>query len=651
LIVSLTSVQKLEDPEKFEAVGKDFSSRSGIRIRKLRKQFGGFVAVNDLSLDMFEGEVFSLLGHNGAGKTTTISMLTGLLEISSGDASVFGYSTAKRMDDVQCIVGVCPQQNVLFEELSVREHLVLFASLRGITLNETEILKICEDVNLSEKVDALSSTLSGGQKRKLCVAIAFIGNPKVVYLDEPTAGMDPNSRRSAWDMIKRNKEGRIIVLTTHYMDEAELLGDRIGIMSKGQVVCCGSSLFLKAKYGSGYTLIVEKSKDDKFAILKFMEVVKKIVADAQVVEDAAREVMVRLPFSASSSFPAMFRAIDSSRSELGVSAYSISATSLEEVFLRVGKDEHDGAEDKKVVRRLSQQKLELSERKESGLKTTEQKSELAQLMAKTGHRTSSMSSVELWFKHFFALLRKRLDYTKRDIGYIACLVVVPAMLLFFSFISTIASLVTVYPSLALNLNSYNHPLPTIASQPSGYSVLSDNLPSFCQLISPGFSQVSDMFVNRSSEGFASFRTDFAALIKGKAGSQKESMYGAFVINDYLPTAAVKTWIYANQTEPHALPAAANVLTNSVLQNLTGSSSKSIVVKSHPMPLTYTQVVDVERTQGISLAFSIATALLFVPAAFIVFIVVERQTKAKHQQMISGVSITAYCEDDCFCFPF
>ena len=213
---------------------------------------------------------------SGAGKTTTISMLTGLISATSGDATMYGKSIRDSMLDLRQSMGVCPQHNVLWDELTVEEHLVYFAGIKGVDADKVanEVNAIIREVGLVEKANAPSGALSGGQKRKLSVAIALIGDPKIVFLDEPTSGMDPFSRRSTWNLLKvrtahsirccvslvscalylttaavcarqSKAKGRITVLTTHFMDEADLLGDRIGIMSDGALRCLGSPMFLK----------------------------------------------------------------------------------------------------------------------------------------------------------------------------------------------------------------------------------------------------------------------------------------------------------------------------------------------------------------------------------------------------------------------
>lgn len=215
-------------------------------------------AVDNLSFDAYEGQITGLLGHNGAGKTTTMSMLVGLFPPTSGSAYINGLDIWTEMDEIRSHLGICPQYNVLFDELTVAEHLWFCARLKGFSPKDTkaEVQRFVEDVQLQGKADSMASTLSGGQKRKLSVALSFVGGSSLVILDEPTAGVDPSARRAIWDLLLHYREGRTILLSTHHMDEADLLSDRIAILAAGKLCCVGSTLFLKRAFGVGYTVTV-----------------------------------------------------------------------------------------------------------------------------------------------------------------------------------------------------------------------------------------------------------------------------------------------------------------------------------------------------------------------------------------------------------
>lgn len=209
-----------------------------LRVENLKKTYdSGFKAVSGVNIKMFDSQIFALLGHNGAGKTTMISMLTGLIERSDGDATCYDIDMFNEMDQVREFMGVCPQHDVLFDLLTPREHLDIFYDFKGGDPHnkKREIDALINDCGLSIDQHKASKTLSGGNKRKTSVCIALCGGSKLVMLDEPTSGMDLGARRNLWDMLKQYKKDKIIVLTTHYMDEADVLGDRIGIMVQGRL--------------------------------------------------------------------------------------------------------------------------------------------------------------------------------------------------------------------------------------------------------------------------------------------------------------------------------------------------------------------------------------------------------------------------------
>jgi len=191
-------------------------------------------------------------------------MLTGLFGPTTGDAHILGHSIIDGIEEIRQVMGVCPQHDVLWNQLTGREHLELFAGLRDISnakINK-EVEERLNDVDLIEAGNITAGSYSGGMKRRLSVAVALVGDPKIVFLDEPTTGMDPVSRRKVWNLIERIKRGRVTLLTTHSMEEADILGDKIAIMKDGYLASIGTNLHLKNKYGSGYSISIlsEESK-------------------------------------------------------------------------------------------------------------------------------------------------------------------------------------------------------------------------------------------------------------------------------------------------------------------------------------------------------------------------------------------------------
>lgn len=228
-----------------------------VQLKHLEKQFGSYGAVKDVSLNLYEDEITVLLGHNGAGKTTTICMLTGMYAPTSGTALINGYDIYSQTSQARSSMGICTQHNILFDEITVENHIKFYCCLRGLKGDELkeEIDKYLKLIGLQHKAKYDAKRLSGGEKRKLSVCCALCGDDKVVLCDEPSTGMDPAARQQMWQILQSEKKGRTILLTTHYMDEADVLSDRIAIMCNGEIKCYGTSFALKKQYGSGYKLV------------------------------------------------------------------------------------------------------------------------------------------------------------------------------------------------------------------------------------------------------------------------------------------------------------------------------------------------------------------------------------------------------------
>ncbi|MFE1245906.1 ABC transporter ATP-binding protein [Fictibacillus sp. NPDC058756] len=210
------------------------SQQEIIKVQGLVKRYGDFTAVDGSEFSVHKGEVFGLLGPNGAGKTTTLEMLVGLRKPDEGTAIVGGFDITRELDKVKEVIGVQLQSTTLFELLTVEEILHLYGSFYR---EHISIPDLIEDMLLTEKKNSRIKGMSGGQKQRLAIALALVHDPQIIFLDEPTTGLDPQARRTLWDIILRLKErGKTVVLTTHYMDEAHVLCDRIAIMDQGKLI-------------------------------------------------------------------------------------------------------------------------------------------------------------------------------------------------------------------------------------------------------------------------------------------------------------------------------------------------------------------------------------------------------------------------------
>lgn len=240
-----------------EAGGKP--CKDTVQVRDIHKSYGKMKAVQGITFGIDVGTCFGLLGINGAGKTTTFSMLTGQFPPSHGSMFVSGFDVVKEPNRIKRLLGYCPQFDALWDKLTAREHLKLYGAIKGVPKNrmESEVTSILHRMGLDDFADKMAGGYSGGNKRKLSVGIALIGNPKIVFLDEPSTGMDPVARRQMWDIISEvttKDKSCCTVLTTHSMEECEALCTRICIMVAGRLKCIGTGQRLKARFGRSFTM-------------------------------------------------------------------------------------------------------------------------------------------------------------------------------------------------------------------------------------------------------------------------------------------------------------------------------------------------------------------------------------------------------------
>lgn len=299
-----------------------------IEVEELVKKFKDFTAVDNISFSVFYGELFGLLGPNGAGKTTTINILSTLLKPTSGYAEVAGFDIRKRRDDVRKSIGIVFQDPTLDTKLTGKENLLFHAMLYGIKKEEAEkrIKEVLELVELEEKADTLVEKYSGGMKRRLEIARGLIHRPKVLFLDEPTLGLDAQTRRRIWDYIKKlNKEtGITMILTTHYMEEADYLCKRIAIIDHGKIVAIDNPINLKNMLGGDVVLLeiegeasqyVEKIKELKW--IKSLKVQNGILRMSMEMGERKIPVLVNL----------------AEKNGVRINSVNLHKPSLEDVFL------------------------------------------------------------------------------------------------------------------------------------------------------------------------------------------------------------------------------------------------------------------------------------------------------------------------------
>ncbi|XP_029401864.1 ATP-binding cassette sub-family A member 8-B isoform X2 [Mus pahari] len=336
--------------DSFEPVSPEFHGKESIRIRNISKEYTGksnkIEALKDLTLDIYEGQITAVLGHSGAGKSTLLNILSGLSVPSKGSVTIYNNKLSEMADleNILRISGVCPQSNVQFDFLTVRENLRLFAKIRGIPPQdvEKEVQRVLLELEMKNIQDILAQNLSGGQKRKLTFGIAILGDSQIFLLDEPTAGLDPFSRHRVWNLLKERKADRVVLFSTQFMDEADILADRKVFISKGKLKCAGSSLFLKKKWGVGYHLSLQLK--EACAPENITSLVKQHIPEAKLSAEGEGKLLYTLPLETTYRFPELCQSLDSCPG-LGIENYGVSMTTLNEVFLKLeGKEAIDEPE-------------------------------------------------------------------------------------------------------------------------------------------------------------------------------------------------------------------------------------------------------------------------------------------------------------------
>uniref|UniRef100_A0AAQ5Y0A3 ABC transporter domain-containing protein n=1 Tax=Amphiprion ocellaris TaxID=80972 RepID=A0AAQ5Y0A3_AMPOC len=731
----------------------------GVCIQDLVKVFGSCAkpAVDGLSINFYESQITAFLGQNGAGKTTTMSILTGMFPPTSGTATIYGQDIRTDMDTIRQSLGMCPQHNILFH-MTVAEHILFYSLLKGrpIAEAEEEVENMLQDLGLPHKRAELTQNLSGGMQRKLSVALAFVGGAKVVILDEPTSGVDPYSRRSIWDLLLKYRAGRTVIMSTHHMDEADLLSDRVAIISQGRLYCCGSPIFLKNCFGAGFYLtLVRRMKHDalKFKVdqeerqapdrqmdgntERITALIHHHVPQARLIEAIGQELTYLLPSRnfQPRAYASLFRELEETLADIGLSSFGVSDTSLEEVRGNIKK-----------INGYSRMQLLGKIEKSDG---------------NAGRGSYQVKGVCLVIKQFFALLIKRLHHATRSYKDFIAQIVLPASFVFLALTFTlIVPPFGEYPSLTLSPWMYessdfcdslryfaevlldkpgfgtrcmadepleDFPCNNITTEwemplvnPALIDMLDD--PEWnslrpspeCQCSTPKkltmlpacpagagglpppqrIQSTGDVLMDLTGRNISDYLVKtYPSLIRTSLKSKywvNEQRYGGISVGGQLPVldlepktvqdvAAqlgrmfnvtggkyskqalkdvgmflrymetqnnVKVWY--NNKGWHAMVSFMNVANNAILRaNLPRGANLDeygITAINHPLNLTKEQLSEISvLTTSVDavVAICVIFAMSFVPASFVLYLIQERVTQAKHLQFVSGVSPLVY----------
>ncbi|XP_049904471.1 glucosylceramide transporter ABCA12 isoform X1 [Epinephelus moara] len=690
--------------------GEDFSELPvGVALHGLSKIYGDRVAIENLNVAFYEGHVTSLLGHNGAGKTTTMSLLTGLFAPSSGSIEVYGRDMQSNIEDIRRELGVCMQYDVLFDHMTAKEHLLLYGQIKAPHWSHKELREqvrtILEETGMYVHRHKRVGTLSGGMRRKLSISIAFIGGSRLVVLDEPTTGVDPCSRRHIWDIVIQHKKNRTVIMSTHHLDEAEVLSDRIAFLERGGLKCCGSPFHLKDKLGQGYKLTLTKKvqnlDSEPMDNAEMKAFIQAHIPEARLKEAQGGDLVYSLPpFTSSnaSSYRSLLTALDSNLDALQLGGYGISDTTLEEVFLQLTHGSTVvGGEDGP---------LSISETISDTDSIDSFPSDSSGSIYNFGDKikltgSSVVHGMALAWQQMAAMLIKRFHHSRRDWKGLISQILLPVLFIVFAMgLSSIKKDLRHYPELELSPALYNF-------EPS-YSFFSNKNPNSAHLVDtmmsfPGIDNAclakpSNLVCTRSTNNWSSRGNSSKPFNVCKCTHQEQicdannfqpphkkisssqimynlsgidvekylvattndfirNRYGGFSLGMPLPpdllmdiTAVPKnrtlSKVWFNPEGHHTMPAYLNSLNNIILRaNLPADKDPhkyAISVSSHP----YFGRADDEDSvvQGmlqILVAMCVLTGYSITTASFAIYEVSEHHSGSKRLQHISGISEPFY----------
>ena len=609
-----------------------------IKITNITKEFkDGKIAVNKLNINFYKDEIFALLGHNGAGKTTLISMLTGLYEATYGKAYYDGDDIliGNNMDKFRLKIGICPQHDILFEDLTIKEHLNMFSIFKGVPSAQVdeEVKKSLKDFKLEEIQDIVVSDLSAGQKRQLSIAIALIGGSKVIFLDEPSSGMDVASKRNLWEILKRQCENKIIILTTHYMEEASVLGNRIGIISEGKMKCVGSQLFLIEKFGKFISINIYKEEDaNNEDIINY---INSKISEAQF-EALSEEILLRIPKNNFNNDNGInigdfFNDFDKNLTNLRIKSYSVSMPTLEDVFLNMASED--------------------SKKTEKDKKKSDDKSEIIDYdkILFDPDIKEDYSNKTKFCNDFIASFKRRLILIIRDMKSVLMEILCPIILVLIGLLVSKININWTSDPWTMDI-SYIGRQNVLFSSIQGIKNLSDyffydNYTNVtCQeLALKNFTQSEkpDAIVDFIDKIFTiNFNTEDSKYLEVDMTDEDYTGYFGALLMLNEQNDNYDFFIAVNARVKHAVPIYNFYFMKQIIQKAINRKI-NITFTHYPLPLTKQISQRSDEVNNSVFILFIATAFSLIPSSFITRIVKERINNSKHLMRISGMNRLAY----------
>ena len=611
-----------------------------LEIKNIKKSFGTKLVLKNLSFKLYKNEIFVLLGHNGAGKTVLLNILTGLLKADSGSVIYNSKNiiTPQGLKYFHKIIGICPQEDILFQNLTVEEHLKLFCKFKSIPSSEIdeEISSVLHKLNFTEKRYTKASNLSGGQKRKLSIALALVGKSSIIFLDEPTSGMDITTRRNLWDILKGSSNGKIIILTTHFMEEASELGNRIGILSDGKMQCIGSPLFLINKFTKNINLnITKNSEGNDENIINFIN--NNIDNSNEIIkyEKFNKEILFRIKNTKSGiNWSSFFDKMDSQLKNLNIKNYSISMPTLEDVFLKLSQLSKHSKENNydEDIDYLNRQNINNNI-----------------IYDENNYIDRKDQIISKIIRCLIVSFNKRLYQIIREKKTFIIEIICPILLTLIGCIVGYIKILDENKTFPFHLNQI-----TNDSQIIFYSMNDINNNNLQDTF-------EDLFINYSNEDLSKIKfkqieydIDFKNenIINPLIGafrnhfkikkSLEEKSYVYYIISEIDKTKHKYEFnCFIDIIARQAAPIYPNFLLNNFVRYATQNKNLEIEIINEPLPVTEDEIQEENNINKFMVLFFTSLAFSLIPSNFITIIIKEKENNSKHLQIISGVSLFSY----------
>ncbi|XP_011050473.1 PREDICTED: ATP-binding cassette sub-family A member 1-like isoform X1 [Acromyrmex echinatior] len=587
----------------YDKTNKDFEPvfgnalTPGIQIRDLKKSYttswlrkSKVHALKGVSVDFYKGQITALLGHNGAGKTTLMSILTGVTSETEGKVFINGKNIRKHLNSIRNDLGLCPQENMVFPDLNVFEQIEFFGLLKAKNKTRNEIkkdvLNLLAKLKLSEKKNFLPSKLSGGQQRRLCLGMALIGDASIIILDEPTSGMDPETRRDTWDIILKLRGEKTILISTHNMEEADILGDRIAIMHAGRLRSYGTAMFLKKQYGHGHIEVTLSTKS--WCVPE--KVISKFDSRAQQLSVDSEKIVLNVPYT--DSLSQSLDKVESEKKQLGVTGISVSLITLEQVFLKIVRSED-------------------SEKHLNELFT-------APLQKVTG--------TELCMQTISALFCKKFTYIRKNLTILLTILILPifSVLLMALSYSLPTDSTDIVP---LKLDMYRYPKALYSSNnepiAQKYKNIVQNVGGEAERVASDIN-VTSALLNSSMKNLVEYRNNL--IVSAEFNDTENNIWA----NGFYSGIAI-----------HSVPLTVNLLSNSFIKAFAGDEY-SIIASRQQLPNTIMSS-QIQMPEVDSMSRVLLFCMFFFPtmSLFVMHPLQETATKVKQLQRMTGVTSLSY----------